>query len=348
MMCPLKNCNRMYEKVKSFSSHLTRIDWNAINTMKIQNYSECDSVKDTSVHSGVMESVNIAIEGTSSYSEVLENTAFQESSEKLWQEFKKKLPTSPRKKIAVIEKLATDTGLLIKKKSNSANALDENVKNSVADFYVRDDISRQAPGRKDTIVIRKDGKKTKHQRRHLYTVLTEVFQLLKIENPNIKIGFSSFASLGPQHVLLSSETQPNVCVCIYHVNIEFLTCSINKMLPIVPSKSKELVAKLVCSTEQEKCMLGNWVVCKDKYEALTSDVQNGSELISWYAWDSNSERRTVKTVKEGTLDDAINTLEEQIPSFLEHCFIKQSQSEYFQDSKKNVSEKKMFTSSRLQ
>ncbi|KAG8180554.1 hypothetical protein JTE90_018174 [Oedothorax gibbosus] len=53
---------------------------------------------------------------------------------------KKKLPTSPRKKIAVIEKLATDTGLLIKKKSNSANALDENVKNSVADFYVRDDI----------------------------------------------------------------------------------------------------------------------------------------------------------------------------------------------------------------
>ncbi|KAG8180555.1 hypothetical protein JTE90_018175 [Oedothorax gibbosus] len=112
------------------------------------------------------------------------------------------------------------------------------------------------------------------------------------------------------------------------------------MLPTVPSKSKELVAKLVCSTEQEKCMLGNWVVCKDKYEALTSDVQNGSELISWYAWDSNSERRTVKTVKEGTLDDAINTLEEQIPSFLEHCFIKQSQSEYFQDSKKNVSEKK--------
>lgn len=64
------------------------------------------------------------------------------------------------------------------------------------------------------------------------------------------------------------------------------------------------------------------------------------ELISWYAWDVNSERRTVKTVKEGTLDDAINTLEEQIPSFLEHCFIKQRQSDYFQDSKNNVSEKK--------
>lgn len=235
---------------------------------------------------------------------------------------KKCLPRSPKKKVAIITKLVNDNGIQsLKRKPTHANALNENTKTAVVNFYQRDDISRQAPGRKDTVITRVDGKKIKLQKRHLYTVLTEVYELFKSENPTIQIGFSSFASLRPQHVLLSSDTPPNVYVCSYHANFECLVCSIGKIVPNFPSKSKELIEKLVCNRENEECMLRTCESCKENFDILASNIQNGSEKISWYTWE-NVEGRMLKIAKEGTLDEAANNLEGKIPSFLKHCFIK--------------------------
>ena len=57
-------------------------------------------------------------------------------------------------------------------------------------------ISRQAPGRKDVVVIRSmNGEKSKVQARHLTTSINEVYAMFKEANPNIKIGRSKFADL---------------------------------------------------------------------------------------------------------------------------------------------------------
>lgn len=62
------------------------------------------------------------------------------------------LPKSPRKTCAVIRKLYTDhvEPINIQQKSGGT-ALSPTTEKAVVEFYLRDDISRQAPGRKDVL-----------------------------------------------------------------------------------------------------------------------------------------------------------------------------------------------------
>ena len=80
--------------------------------------------------------------------------------------------------------------------------MSEHLKTTVTEFYVRDDISRQAPGKRDSIVVCGNNVKKTMQKQHLSMSISEVNQMSKQENPDKKIGKSKFASLRPGHVLL--------------------------------------------------------------------------------------------------------------------------------------------------
>ena len=56
------------------------------------------------------------------------------------------------------------------------------------------------------------------QKRHLTTNISEGYELLKVEYPNVAVGKSKFASLRPEHVLLSSLIPQNFYVCQKHEN----------------------------------------------------------------------------------------------------------------------------------
>ena len=93
-------------------------------------------------------------------------------------------------------------------------------KDLVRNFYERDDISRQAPGRKDVVTIRSEnGEKTKVQARHLTTTINEVYAMFKESNPDIKIGRSKFSELRPKHVLLSSQLPRKMSVNTMRITI---------------------------------------------------------------------------------------------------------------------------------
>ena len=109
------------------------------------------------------------------------------------------LPHSPRKRKAVISKLAKSSGLSLSdntQHSPSGNKkIDESTVRCVQKFYFQDSISRQAPGRRDYVIVRQRGKKSKLQKRHLMWSLKETFGLFQKENPDIKISLSKFSSL---------------------------------------------------------------------------------------------------------------------------------------------------------
>lgn len=86
----------------------------------------------------------------------------------------------------------------------------------VREFYEKDDISRQAPGMRDVVTVREGGMKKKIQKRHLTTSILEAYRYFKNEHPESIIGKSKFAELRPSHVLRSSDTPRNVCLCRYH------------------------------------------------------------------------------------------------------------------------------------
>lgn len=101
-----------------------------------------------------------------------------------------------------------------------SSALSTETVRLVKEFYVRDDISRQAPGRKDVVTIYDDNGEKQHiQVRHLTSSIMEVYRQFQKDFPNIDIGKSKFAELRPKHVLLSNKLPHNVCLCKYHENL---------------------------------------------------------------------------------------------------------------------------------
>ncbi len=107
----------------------------------------------------------------------------------------------------------------------------DHVKEKVKQFYVRDDISRQAPGRKDSVVIKEAGVKKTYQKRHLTLSVLEAYRVFQEENPEIKIGKSKFAALRPGKVFTKAETPRNICLCKYHENTQMLIVSVHKDIP---------------------------------------------------------------------------------------------------------------------
>ena len=123
-------------------------------------------------------------------------------------------------------------------------------------FYQRDDISHQAPGRKDIVTVRnKDGSKVKVQSRHLTSSVLEVFALFKEENPNLKIGKSKFTDLRPCNVLLSNKLPHNVCLCKYRENFILAVNALHERCPELPSYMYELPEKLLCYPTTRQCWL---------------------------------------------------------------------------------------------
>ena len=109
-------------------------------------------------------------------------------------------------------------------------------------FFLRVDVSKQAPGRKDF-------KKVGHeivQKRHLYMSVNEAFSLFAEERGS-RIGRSKFASFRPAHVLPLDDMPHNVCVCSIHENINNLIGALSAGSSSLPKNGRQLIEKCVCS-----------------------------------------------------------------------------------------------------
>ena len=127
------------------------------------------------------------------------------------------LPQSPRKRKAMVFKLAHASGFLGKKKCTRGNRdLPKETVHLVKDFFQLDSISRQAQGRKDFVTVRENNTKHHIQKRHFLWSLRECYSIFMKENSTTEIGFSKFCSLRPVNVLLSADMPRDVCLCKYH------------------------------------------------------------------------------------------------------------------------------------
>ena len=73
--------------------------------------------------------------------------------------------------------------------------LSQEIITMVENFYEHNDISRQAPGKCDTIVVRTDVRKETCQRRHLFLTVAEAHKLFRDKYPDECIRTSKFAEL---------------------------------------------------------------------------------------------------------------------------------------------------------
>ena len=115
---------------------------------------------------------------------------------------KRSLPQSPRRRKLICRRLAEEfvEGHADYICDDSDKPLSD-IDRTVIEYYERDDISRQAPGRKDSKLV--NG--TKIQVRHLHTSTEETYALFKKDYSDMKVGLTKFRSLRPKHVLFSSQ-----------------------------------------------------------------------------------------------------------------------------------------------
>ena len=200
------------------------------------------------------------------------------------------LPESPLKKAAVIRKLAISSSLFnpAKKVSSNSLAVSKQTIEKVEQIYQRDDISRQAPGMKNSLIVRTGNDKNRMQKRHMTMMVLEAYKCFEQDYPSL-IGKSKFAELRSKHVLLSDQTPANLCLCRYHENVNLLLqCLHREFSDVVPLKTSKLINLSVCSSQNENCMFGECAVCCNltTFERNIGSKVDGDEgELKWYSWD---------------------------------------------------------------
>jgi len=248
------------------------------------------------------------------------------------------------KKKVVIQHLAQNVGLIPKPThQRSTLQLSDKLKTDIHNFYVRDDISYQLPGKRDTVVVKKDdGSKVTYQKRILLNNLRENYELFIEENKTISLSHSSFAHLRPPFVVPKAALAHRNCLCLYHENVCLLLKSLDKYVAGNFCASLELFTdSLVCDTNNEECMFGRCSLCEDFFtKKIQENISNKDDEISWSQW-MNENGRAVKKELLGNVAEGVLLLKSKVEYFLFHVYIKREQSKYFEKLKEQVTDEKI-------
>ena len=207
------------------------------------------------------------------------------------------LPSSPRKQHFVVQKLAKSVGVPVcssSKKSTSAES--EEQRELVHSFYRTDDISWQAPQRKDRIIIRKtteegDRIKTTQQVRYMMMSLWEAYNKFIEQHSTMKMSLSKFCELRPPNVKL-------LCLCSYHENVRLLLVVLKEHSSL-STKFSSFVEQVTCDATSKKRMTQECSTCVDLIDEFAP--QSSSVTLQYYQWKS-TDSRIEKVVMTDTVD----------------------------------------------
>ena len=143
-------------------------------------------------------------------------------------------------------KLRLEKGILSTPDRKERVGISQETKECVVCFYQSDDISRLMPGKKDCVTIKlPDRTKEKRQKRLILSNIKEIYSQFKKENPDRKIGFSTFALLRPKWCIpVGAAGTHNVCVCTYHQNVKLMLVAMNSS-----QNYREIMKLCVCDVE---------------------------------------------------------------------------------------------------
>ena len=116
------------------------------------------------------------------------------------------------------KQLVRDKGILSNPDPKPGPSLPSEALQLVQSFYQLDEISRVMAGKKDFISVKQEGKRVHTQKRLILSNLKEVYCAFKDAYPNVKVGFSKFAEMRPQHCVLAGTS--------IHQNINSLVLSL--------------------------------------------------------------------------------------------------------------------------
>ena len=255
--------------------------------------------------------------------------------EKAMKRLKRSLPSSPHKQRFVVEKLARSVGVPVcssLKKSISAQS--EESRDVVHSFYRTDDISWQAPGRKDCIIIREitekgERIKTTQQVRYMMMSLREAYNSFEEHHSTIKMSLSKFCELRPPNVKLFEHLPHQVCLCSYHENVRLLLIALRDH-SFLSTEFSSFIKQVTCDATSKECMTRECTTCVSLIDEFAP--QSSSVTLQYYQWKSK-DSRIEKVVVTDTVDAVFNELKKQLSTFLLHTYVKRKQAALFDSLK---------------
>ena len=184
------------------------------------------------------------------------------------------LPKDPNKRNHVIHHIAQLFDIMpksIDKHKREQRSLPVELKKAVIQFYNRDDISYQMPGKRDYIIVEDDdGQRITLQKRILLCSIRETYQLFLTDKQyaNVSLSLTAFRELRPMNVLFQSYMSHRRCLCSYHENVNLLLKSLSKYINSLDLNSLQAFSSaLVCDEANEDCMFRHCSLCSNNFDS---------------------------------------------------------------------------------
>jgi hypothetical protein len=171
------------------------------------------------------------------------------------------------------------------------------VRNCVVKFFQQDDVSVQAPGKKDCITKNK----VKKQKRFLCNSLKFLYRKFCEENEFL-ISYASFCRMRPFWVVNMKISERDTCLCQKCENISLLFQTLRKEKILDGDLDTLIKNEMCCSPRTLDCFYRKCTICADNF--FTFGMFN-DDKTTWYdAWEKVEEpsstdgkmyQRTIKT-----------------------------------------------------
>ena len=229
------------------------------------------------------------------------------------------LPQSPRKKVEIIQSLASKYQIRIKMHENRGRPrkeLSEEKKDWMIEFLSRSDMTYTNPGRLDNVYIGKvDGERKYLPRQYLLWTLKDLLDIIngsELHSSNFVPTFSEKLSFSPLYDFIKSHKQfvcnknmPHTsCLCDTSENIVLLAKGLNNYKRLtasarLPETPHDIVEKYSCSSDDKDCMFDDCTDCSSGKLCQLPDFNPDSEsdldfnsdsdkscLVSFYCWET--------------------------------------------------------------
>jgi hypothetical protein len=231
-------------------------------------------------------------------------------------------------------KLLENKGILSCPERKKGKEISRDTVDKVIEFYCNDENSRQMPGKKDFVSI---SRRTHMQKRLILSNLKELYTKFKNNNPDIKIGFSTFCLHRPKWcVTVGASGTHTVCVSTIHQNARLLISAVK-----LSKDHRELTDMIVCNRSNRECMIHRCASCPDDSQLriyleieLYSQDDDDDPTIEYKQW-KTADRADLLHMTE-TTTDFINILIEKLQKLTTHSYIAKCQAVYLKNVKNEL------------
>lgn len=198
------------------------------------------------------------------------------------------------------------------------------VKHDVQQFYLQDDVSVCAPGKKDFITR----SKIKKQKRYLTNSLKALHSKF-LTSSSFTISYAAFCKLRPFWVVSPKVSARDTCLCLLHENVRLLVHSMHYAKLIKECNLNQVLDAICCDSFNETCLLRK---CKNfKFLKVSYLPVSNNQIIFRKEWITAKEERisgktnkpitvqvTKKRIVSTKLSDLKQLFEKSLPSFMSH------------------------------